>query len=197
MTMLFWIVDNVWMIVFVLAIVALGFGYAWWLTRRARWLIGSGVSGGLIVLLFVLSLLIVTDQKQIRANIDAMRNAINEGKAEEAAKYFDDMVTVDTNRGSFQVPNKALQDYAKSNMRGHAVKQVETGKVDFESLTDSKAVVNFMVRADDDMQKTGRCHMEFTRTPQGKWVVKRFTVEAWIGSTKANVLFPFGSGEIK
>src|ERR1700736_2124348 len=102
MTMLFWIVDNVWMIVFVLAIVALGFGYAWWLTRRARWLIGSGVSVGLIVLLFVLSLLIVTDQKQIRANIDAMRNAINAGKADEAAKYFDDVVTVDTSKGSFQ-----------------------------------------------------------------------------------------------
>jgi hypothetical protein len=198
MTMLFWIADHVLEIVFVLAIVALGFAYAWWLTRKTRWLIGSGVCVGLMLLLFVPSLFIVTDQQQIRGNIDAMRNAINAGKAEEAAKYFDDVVTVETKSGSFSVSNKALKDYAKGNMNNYKVKQVETGRVDFETLTDSKAEVSFMVRADDDMSKTGRCQMEFTRTPQGKWLVKRFTVVAWFGSAKQEpALFPFGSGEIK
>jgi hypothetical protein len=190
--MLYEIVDNSSLLLLGLGIVALCFGAAWWTTRRGKWLIGSGVCVAMMALIFVLSLFVVSDRQRIERNIDEMRNAVNTGKPEEAARFFDDVVTVDTRTGSVKVPNQLLKAYAKSNMNHYQVKQVETGSVDFEEMTGSKAVVSFMVRADDDWGKTGRCRMEFTKTPQGKWLCKRFTVESYIGGQTSPVLFPFG-----
>jgi hypothetical protein len=194
--MLYWMVDNVAVVLLLLGMVALGFGALWWVNRKRSWLIGCGVTLALMVLVFILSLVIVTDRKQIEGNIDGIRNAFNAGNTEDAAKFFDEIVTVDTRYGAITRSNKELKELAKGTMQHYGVKQVATGKVDFEELAGSKAVVNFMVQADDDMGKTGRCRMEFERNAEGKWLVKRFTVEAWLGGAKVPVLFPFGS-EIK
>jgi hypothetical protein len=192
--MLYWIVDNDLVVQVLLGIIAIGFGVAWWQTRQKALLIGTGIAVVLMAVVLWLALTIVTDRMQIERNIDGMRTAINAGKAEEAARFFGDEVTVETNKGSIKLSNKKLQDLAKSNMQHYGVKTVETGPVHFDELARPKAVVRFFVRAEEDVAKTGWCTMEFALTPQGQWRVKAFTVEYSPigGGAKAPVLFPMG-----
>jgi hypothetical protein len=190
--MLFWIVDNATYFLIILAIVAAGFGTAWWQTRKRYWAIGGGVTVALMALVFILSLVVVTDEKQIRLNIEAMRDAINAGKAEEAAKYFDDEVEVVTANGSVKLPNNILEKMAKSNMVQYGVRKVDTGSVGFDKLSRPNAEVSFMVWAEEDPGKRGLCKMELVRTPQGQWRVRKFNVEAAIGGAKIGPVLFFG-----
>jgi hypothetical protein len=196
--MLYWIVDNDLVVQVLLGVMAIGLGMAWWQTRKKFWLIGTGVAVVLMLVVLWLALTVVTDRMQIERNIDGMRTAINAGNAEEAAKFFADEITVETNSGLIKLSNKRLQTLAKGNMQKYGVKQVETFRVKFEELDRPNAVVNFVVRADDDPAKTGRCRMEFTLTPQGKWRVKAFTVVYLLGDQKTPALFPIGdASELK
>lgn len=189
--MLYFAVDNALYVLLLLGAVVAAFASAWWNTRDRRWLIGSGVGAVLMALVVVLRLLIVTDQMQLESNIDSIRTAFNHGKAEEASRYFDDEVSVDTLRGPVTLPNKTLENLARTNMQHYGVKQIVTGPVTFEDITPPKAVASFLVWADDDHNKMGRCRMEFVQK-QGKWRVKTVTVESMIGGQKApSVLLPF------
>jgi hypothetical protein len=191
--MLFWIVDNQWVLFALCGLVTVGFAAAWWNTRNNKWLLGCAAGVALIVAVLVLQILVVTDRQQIERNIDAMRDALNNAKVDEAAKYFDDEVTVELSGGmKMTVSNKQLEDLARANMKGYAVTKVATGRVDFVELARPKAVVTFMVQAQDDSNKTGRCRMEFVLNSQGKWRAKTFSVESFIGGQKAPVLFWFG-----
>jgi hypothetical protein len=193
--MLFWIVDNKVFVLGLFGIMAVFAAGGWWQTRKKAWLIGSGVMLAAMVVVVALSLSTVTDQMQIENNIDAMRDALNNGKPEEASKYFNDEVTVElAGNKNLKLTNKELEALAKYNMQRYGVKKVETGRVDFEELSRPKAVVSFMVRAEDDPAKTGRCRVEMVLTPQGKWRVKTFTVESFFGGQKSPALFWIGGG---
>jgi hypothetical protein len=191
--MLYWIFDNWLFIQALLGIITINFGAVWWQTRKKKWLIACCATVAVMVLLAALSFMVVTDQQQIERNIDAMRNALNSGKPDEAAKYFDEEVKVElANNKTITLTNKELEALAKYNMKVHGVKKVETGRVDFEEVSRPKAVVTFMVRAEEDPSKVGRCRMEFVLTPQGKWRVKTFAVESFVGGQKSPVLFWIG-----
>src|SRR5262245_15381975 len=174
-------VDNAVFYEALLALIAIGLGVAWWKTRNRRWLLSCGIPLALMIILVVLTFVVDTDRKQIARNVDSMRDAINAGNAAEAAKYFDENVTIDTRNGKFTMSNKYLEKMAKGTMGAYQVKQVETGRVEVEELSGAKAMAKFMVRDADNPGQMGWCRMEFVRTPNGKWLVKWMTVESYIG----------------
>jgi hypothetical protein len=189
--MLWWIVDNAPWVLFFLGIVALCFGAAWWTTRKNKLLIPCGIVVGLMVLVWVMSLFVVTDRMQLERDVQTMRDLVNAGKFDEAIEHFDEEVKVDTASGEVTVKKSKLRDLTKGNMSHYRVKKVVVHNINVEEVNRPKATVSFLVGPDDSIER-GRCRMGFGLTPQGKWRVQTFTVESMTNSQKAPLLFPFG-----
>lgn len=73
--MLAWIVDHANVFYFLLGAAALGLLMAGWLTRRAKYWSYAAIAIGGMVMLWALSLFVITDRKQIELNLDAMAQA--------------------------------------------------------------------------------------------------------------------------
>ena len=67
-----WLVDNanLWYVLFGMA--ALGTGAAWWLRRETKYLVGVTIAVGVILLLWLLTRLVVTDRQQLELNISQL-----------------------------------------------------------------------------------------------------------------------------
>jgi hypothetical protein len=188
--MLWWLVDNFGIVCWALGIVALGFAAAWWITSRNKCLIGVAVPLVLIVSCWFLSLYVVTDSMLLVQSVESMRDLVNAGKIHDAIEYFDNDVTVDTSGGVIPFKKAELQELAKNNMRRYGIKQVVTNKIEVEELARPKAKVTFYIGPEDSSER-GRCIMSFVLSPDGKWRVKKFTVESVIGGQKSPLVFPF------
>jgi hypothetical protein len=71
-----WFIDNANLSYILLGIVALGFIGAWWVNKRVKFLAYAGVVVLLICVVWLLTRFVVTDQQQIRRNIEAMADAV-------------------------------------------------------------------------------------------------------------------------
>jgi hypothetical protein len=191
--MLWWIVDNVTLVMLVLGTVALCFAAAWWIRRNNKLLTGAGIAAGLMVLAFVLSLVIVTDRIQLTRNIETMRDLFNEGKLDEALEYFEDVIHADTVQGNLQYKKADLKPLARSNLKLYSVKRIVINSIDVEKVDRPSATVNFVIGPEDDSAR-GRCAMEFVLGRDGKWRVSKFGVTSYIGGQKSPLLFPFSGG---
>jgi hypothetical protein len=187
--MLFWIVDNQLWVLVLLALVGLGFGWMWWLTRDKRWLIGDGVAAALAAGVVVLALFVVTDRMQLERNVDAIRDAVNAGKFDEALKHFEDQVEVETATKKEKVPKVLMAEVARRNKDKYGVQHVFTSAFDVDEISRPNAAVRFVIITDNEQR--GWCKMRFRLSPEGQWRVTGFTVESYIGGQVAPVLvFP-------
>jgi hypothetical protein len=90
---MFWLVDHahLWYILF--GIVALGFAAGWWVNRKPKYLLGVAAAVALIGLVLLLTLLVVTDKRQLELNVHAMADALVEGKKDVLLKFVTDDFT--------------------------------------------------------------------------------------------------------
>src|SRR2546428_6870710 len=108
-----------------------------------------------MVVLFVLSLVIVTDRKQLARNVDSMRDALNAGKFDEALKFFDDKVTITalasgSSVGTTVYEKSKLVPLAKQNQQYYKVKKISTGTVAVNELSRPHAKIRFLIIDADD-----------------------------------------------
>jgi len=188
--MLWWIVDNLGVVLLVLGIVALCFAAAWWTTRKNKLLIGLAVAIAMMPLAWGLSLYIVTDRMQLVRDVETMRDLVNAGKVEDAIQHFDDEVKVDTMQGEVTLKKSALKDLAKGNMSRYGVKRIDVWAISVEEVARPHATVTFLLKPQDGEER-GRCRVGFVLAANGKWRVKTFTVETLIGGQKSPLLLPF------
>src|SRR5262245_52687111 len=168
--MLFWIVDNVGVVLLVLGLVALGFGAAWWSTRKHKLLIGVAVPLVLMAVAWGLSLFVVTDRMQLERNVDAIRDAVNAGNLDEALTFFEDQVDVELASGKVVgVKKEQMAALANRNKSHYQVKKVFTSSFRVEELSRPKAVAKFVIITDQNYR--GWCTTGWVRGPDGKWRV--------------------------
>jgi hypothetical protein len=82
-----WLIDNVNIVYLLLGIVALGFVTSWWLTKRVKFLICASGVLALIVVAWLLTLVVVTDQHQIQKNVQEMADAVVAGDPRAVLKH--------------------------------------------------------------------------------------------------------------
>jgi hypothetical protein len=156
--MLFWFLDRALLIYVILALLAIGLALVYRNHRDRHSAIALAVVVALGVLLFVLSLLVVTDKQQIAKNIHAMRDAVLANKPQDLVKHF--------------APDFKFQDYDREAiakalpMTGKFVKIVDiviTG-MDVQTASRSeggRAVFMATAHASDGPYPPVRCEADF------------------------------------
>jgi len=188
--MIWWIVDNVAWVTFIMGVLALCFGLAWTRTRNNKLLYGVAMPVAFGVLAYVLSLFIVTDRMQLVRNVENMRDLVNDKKLQEAIEHFDDVVHIESSQGPQDVKKVDLAALAKLNMGHHAISRVVANNIQVTELARPKATVTFYIGPEDGSER-GRCIMGFVLSADGKWRVKTCTVETLVGGQKLPVGLPF------
>jgi hypothetical protein len=187
--MLWWIVDNYIETLIILGAVAATLGVIWWNTRKTWALSGVGITAALMVLVFALPYMVVTDVGQLKLNVAEIRDAVNEGKLDVALRYFDDNVKITTQQGKLDLSKDQILTMANRTKASYDVKQIQTGKVYVDELSRPRAKIRFQVGDADDTIKRGWCMMD-CELKNGKWLVTTMTVEALIGGQQMPVLLP-------
>jgi hypothetical protein len=169
--MLWWLVDNANLVLLALVLLALILGVRFWLTRRGAYLIGLGGVVALMVLVWVLSLLIVTDRKRLVLTVEEVAARINKQDLAGAFQYFADDVLFKIDGQNWPLTRKQLlnlgeRTFGKGRIEGIVVWDVEVEKVERPS-----AVVSFYVRPTDE-QTYARCEAECVLHGEGDWRVK-------------------------
>lgn len=80
--MVAWLVDNISTLQVLLGLVALGFGAAFYLTKRVKFLGFAALMVLVIVILGFLPRVYITDRKQLELNVREMADAVATGKAD-------------------------------------------------------------------------------------------------------------------
>ncbi len=144
--MLWWLVDNANLVFLLLGLIALVLGVRFWLTRRGAYLIGAGAVVALIGLVWVLSLLIVTDRRRLVLLVEEVTDKLNRKDFKGAFSHMADEVEFEMSKRSAKVSRKLLQWVAESNFKRRDIQEIIVWNVDVEKVERPAAVVSFYVR---------------------------------------------------
>lgn len=160
--MLHWIVDNAVLLYVLIAFFAFGFGLLYRNTRdrRALYALTGTVAFGLLV--WLLSILIVTDQQQIRRNLHAMADAVTNRKTEQLTKYLAPEVFFNRDRSKLDratIVAVSKQQADRLNIQGIRLTQFHFEKL---SREEKKAIVLFSAVVEmGEILNPCRCKTEF------------------------------------
>lgn len=164
--MLWWLVDHATVWYLLLGIITLVLVAAWYLNRRLVFLSWAAGVVGLILLVWLLTRLVVTDRVQLVQNIQAMAAGVQEGKPEEVFRYFS---------ADFRYEHLKKEEFrqrAAKVIRRQRVRDLHLWDYDVEELDRSAgtARVAFRVRAmlEGDRPHLALCRLHFRREG-GQW----------------------------
>jgi hypothetical protein len=86
--MFHWVFDNIWIFYVLLVAVAAALGYLWWANQTRGLLIATGVVSALLVLLFLLSWLIVTDREEMTNAVYEMAGGVSANEPDRVVKHL-------------------------------------------------------------------------------------------------------------
>src|SRR5262249_35554226 len=144
-----WYVDNATTLYILLGIIAAALVVTWRFNQRVKFL---GYAAGVLaagVLLWLLTLLVPTDRKQIEGNVHAMAKAVQEGKVDDLFKHVsEDFVYKGLTR-------KMLYEAAKKEIAHSKVTKIRITQFDVEHISRSNksAKVRFKVTAFNNEQQ--------------------------------------------
>jgi hypothetical protein len=167
--MLWWLVDNANLVLLVLGLVAIALGVLLWLTRRGAYLIGLGGVVALMALVWVLSLLVVTDRKRLVHIVEEVTERLNQKDLPGAFKYFADDALVKIDGQA--LTRKQLMELAKDAFKRWGIERLIVWDVKVEKVERPRAVVSFTVRPNDELA-FARCEAECVLHGEGDWRVK-------------------------
>jgi hypothetical protein len=134
-----WLADNANYVYILLGLVALGFLSAGWITRRVKFFALAGIPIGIMVLFWLLTRLVVTDQQQLQTAVDEMASAAIKGDAAGLFKH------VSRDFRHKQMTREQLAGFIKNAVTAHKITEVKIRE--FEVVEVSRATrsakVNF------------------------------------------------------
>jgi hypothetical protein len=167
--MLFWLLDNANFFYFLLATIALALCVYGWLTTRARFIVYGLIPVALIVLLWLLGKVVITDRQQIINNLDAMAAATIANDREALFRY----VASDFAFGTLKRDD--LYQRTSKSVQGFRVKDIRLTDQRVE-LNGDKAQVAFDFNAfADDGNLPASAKATFVREA-GVWKMQRLEV---------------------
>jgi hypothetical protein len=177
--MFHWLIDHALLIYVLLGVFVLGFLLVYRNNRDRRALIAVCVLLGSGLLVFLLTLLIVTDRQQIERNLHALRDAALNNRPAEMRKYF---------AADFAFRKRKVDEIvasAPAALKAHRVNDITLGKIRFETIGDGKAKIFFNAAAHQEnveFPQPVQCEGEFT-LEGGVWKMKSFEVYPPVGRT--------------
>ncbi len=181
--MLGWLVDNAIVLYVLLGFVAVLLLVLSWQNRTRRYLIALGVVAFLAALVFLLTLLVVSDRQVLVRTITRMADDLEKHRVAEFAQN----VSRTFRHNSPLLDAKEFRDYVARNLKAYKVKRfrVYSFKVD-QLVPRDKAKVSFHIQVEldafrDENVPPMRCEAEFV------WENERWCLRAF-------KLFPVGLG---
>jgi hypothetical protein len=181
-----WLVDHAGLLYVLLGLVALALAVSWWMTRERRYLVGLGAVAGLAALVWLLSLVIVTDRQQIRRAVEEMAQAVADNKPGVIVGHL-------SKDFSYQGLTRAtIEQHLAGTIRAYGLTFVKVWDFDFEQLSraEGKARVAFRARADLGEDITmWLCRADFV-LEDGRWRMKGFNVYNPVVNTDQPIQVP-------
>jgi hypothetical protein len=145
--MLSWLVDHSALGYLFLGILVLVMACLWWINRKRQYLLGLIGAIGLVVVLWLLTLFVVTDRAQIVHSVQAMAQAIEQRNLDQFFKHVS---------SSFDHQGMNAQQF-----RGYVESQLQRYKV--TSFSVSK------IAAYDVSRQAGKGNADFWISLEGNW----------------------------
>ncbi len=157
-----WLIDNANVLYILLGLAALGLLTAFWLNRRVKLLAYAAVPVALIVLVWLLTVFVPTDRKQIEHNVEAMADAV---VRKDLPAFF----------------QHVARDFRYKQMTRDQVGQVIAATVDQYKITEIKV---WEFELEDVSRSNGSARGHFKTSVFGKdgllgvvYCIARFTLE--------------------
>lgn len=187
--MLWWLVDNATVLLLVVGLVTLSFGYFWWQTRKRTHAIGAGAGVVLFVAVLVLSFVIMTDRKVLVRTIHDLVDSINRADPDALIKHVADEMEISQPGRPIKIKKKQLHDACRAAMKQYKVSQIEISGLDIEEIERPRAVLRFIVRPVDD-HRFAHCKAEFMLVGEGDWRMRALEVTFGLGGQQQILPLP-------
>jgi hypothetical protein len=178
--MLSWLVDHANTILLLLLVAALVLGVAWWLTRRGGYLVGAGVAVALFALVWVLSLLVMTDSKRLLQTLDEVKRKLNAGDYDAAFRHFGDdkdRVELDLKGDKSQLTTRQLRDLAAKYLKKSDGGELVIWEAGVDQLQRPTAVVSFNAKLKNYPGGIARCTATCVLRAEGDWRITAIKVD--------------------
>jgi hypothetical protein len=145
-----WLVDNANTFYVLLGVVAAGFVVTWRFNQRVKFLGYAAGTLCVIGLLWLITVFVWTDCKQLKSNVDAMADAVVQGKVDDLFKHISkDFVYKGMTR-------EMLYEAARRSIKGNKISNIRITQFNVEEISRDKkfAKVKFNVTAWDAQGET-------------------------------------------
>lgn len=159
--MLWWLVDNAATVFFILGLAALALIALWWMNRQGKYLLALTIPLGLIALTWLLTILVVTDNRRLEQVCQEIANGIRQRNLDQVFQHISSAFHQANLR---QMKKDELRNLAKSHLDRHGAENVQFGKfsVGIVSREKKSAQVEFWVYGVEDLQGAPiRCEASF------------------------------------
>jgi hypothetical protein len=168
-----WLTQNPTQVYFLLGIMALGLGVAFWTTRHGKYLLGFLGVVALAVIVGLIDRMVVTDHEKIVANLRVMATHVEK---HDLTRIFS-LVSPRFKVGGLD--KKGFHDWAQRAVEQHNITNIrvwdfQPAEIDAEKGT---ARIEFMVKGDGNWVRGGeffRCRASFLREADGEWRLTGF-----------------------
>jgi len=183
-----WLVDHAGLVYLFLGILGLVLGSLWWMSRSRHYLFGLIGAAGLLVLVWLLTLFLVTDRVQIVRNVEAMAQAIDKRNLDQFFKHLS---------GSFDhegMNAQQFREYVEPQLKLHKVTVFHVSKIVAENVSrqTGKGQVAFWIDVQGNWQGEVpplRCEASFV-LERDEWRLKGFKL--FLGNTPTEFKLPAG-----
>lgn len=173
--MLWWIVDNALWLYLLLGFAAAALAYVWWSNRQGRYLIALGVTLSMLLLVWLLTLWLVTDRMQLQNIIREMASAVEKQDPERLVRHLSPQFRAAT-QGGVVLTKKAAEDIIRKYIRHYHLDDIYVSQFTVSpDRSKGKARVEFLARvgAHGDILDLSRIKAEFA-LEGGQWRMVSF-----------------------
>jgi hypothetical protein len=164
--MLEWLVDHAYLFYLALGFIGLLLIARWWLTRQRTLLIALGIVASLAVLVFLLTLFIDSDQKQLDRIVHEMSGGVKKGALDRTFAHISEKFQ--TQGRGIGINKSQLRKFAEDAIKNYGIEEVTVWQVEVEHLQRPNATVSFMAKAGGYSQFF-LVRANFVREGDGHW----------------------------
>jgi hypothetical protein len=179
-----WLIDNATGFCILLGIIAAGLVVVWRFNGRVKYL---GYAAGVLViagLIWLLTLFIPTDSRQMETNVHEMARAVEEGKIEDLIKHVSKDFRYE------QMTREDLRARAQDAIKRHAVTNIRISRFDAQVSPEKRtAKTTFLVAATADRDILVRAEADFVLEGD-QWKLKTVQFYSPIGNKDQPIRLP-------
>jgi hypothetical protein len=184
--MLSWLADNAATLYLLLGIAVLILAALWWMTPRRGYLLGLVIVFGLIGIVWLLSVVVVTDQVLLERACREIEHGIQTRDVERVFKH----IAKSFNRANQRPMTRTeLHDLARRELGRHGAEDISFSKITCERVSrEEGSLVQFWVHGVRELENLPiRCEADFV-FEDDLWRMKGFKL--FIGNTNNQYGFP-------